>query len=120
MEENHNCFGRANTYYSKNGDICLSMVELMVTDFLIDNNINYCKEELYKDVFDIQDFGTKRMDWRLIDNTVIEYFGMMNNKEYKEAALEKINLCKKYNINLIELYPENIKDLKDILKKHIK
>ena len=120
MPENHRCFGKSNAYYSKNGDICLSIVELVITDFLIDNNIKYYKEELYRDVFNIQEFGTKRIDWRLNNNIVIEYFGMMNNEEYKKSALEKINLCKKYNINLIELYPENIKDLKNILEPYIK
>ena len=42
---------------------------------------------------------------------VIEFFGMMNKKEYKTKALKKISLCKKYNLKLIELYPEDLKNL---------
>lgn len=121
---NLSSFGRPVNYYSKNGDICLSMAEMIITDFFIDNNIDYIKDEAqYKIIFGYEEFGQKRMDWLIKHNEVayvVEYFGMLTNEDYKERMNSKLNLCKKYNIPLIELYPNNIKDLPQIFKNFIK
>lgn len=121
---NFSSFGRDTSYCSKNGDLCLSMAEMMITDFFIDNNIEYIKDELlYKNVFGYNEFGMKRIDWLIKDGDkgyVVEFFGMMTNSQYKQRAIQKIELCEKYNIPLIKIYPENIKDLPKIFEKFIK
>lgn len=120
-EENKNMFGRQGIFYSKNNDLCYSKAEVVITNFLIDNNIFYRKDEsYYKDIYGIEEFGTKRTDWILEDNASLEYFGFWGRFDYTEQAQSKIDLCKKYNIKLIPIFPENFKDLKKILKDYIK
>jgi hypothetical protein len=43
-------YGRAQIHYSKNNDKCFSKSELEITDFLIDNNIDYEKDKLYSTI----------------------------------------------------------------------
>lgn len=121
---NNNLFGKNSVHYSKNGDICLSWSELIITNFFIDNSIDYIKDELlYKDIFQCEEFGQKRIDWLIKDREngfVVEYFGMAPRWNYKEKMNKKIELCKKYNIPLIALYPEDIKRLPEIFKDFIK
>ena len=120
-QENKTMFGRQGIFYSKNNDICYSKTEVAITDFLIDNNIKYKKEEsLYKDIYHIEEFGTKRTDWILDDDISLEYFGFWGRTDYDKKVQEKIDLCKKYNIKLISIFPNNLKDLRDILKDYIK
>lgn len=122
MKQNIKTVGSNNGIcYSKNKDICMSKGELVITDFFIDNNIRYTKEEKkYKDVFGIEDFGTRKMDWLLEDGTVVEFFGLINYKNYNKKMQQKIELCKKYNIPLIEIYPKDILNLDKIFEKYIK
>jgi hypothetical protein len=73
----------AQIYYSKNGDICLSLQEKVITDLLIDNSIPFEKEVYYKDITDDIRCGMKRCDW-LIHDVIVEYFGMMEKPWYRE------------------------------------
>ena len=120
---NFSNFGREVIYFSKNGDSCLSIGEMIITDFFIDNNIQYEKDEKqYKEIFGYEEFGQKRIDWLIKKEDkgfVVEYFGLIGFPQYEQKVLEKLNLCKKYNIPLIELYPKNIKDLPKIFKNFI-
>lgn len=93
-----------------NGDIILSKSELFITNYFIENNISYRKEVFYNEFIPFEECGLKKIDW-VVKDYVIEFFGMMNKKEYKTKALKKISLCKKYNLKLIELYPEDLKNL---------
>lgn len=92
-----------------NGDFKSSIPETTISNILIKNSISFVYDGFYKKYFNIDDFGNKRFDW-LIDNKVIEFFGMANKKEYQKKMDEKINLCKKYNIDLLCLYPKDIKE----------
>jgi len=105
--------------YSKNGDWCLSATEAKITNFLIDNNIKYRKNILYKNIIPIK--TNHRTDWILDDGTIVEYFGLSEKEKYKEKMNFKIELCKQYNLNLISIYQRNIKikDLKHIFEKYI-
>lgn len=120
-EINYAPFGREHALeYSKNGDECFSHAEKIITDFFIDNNIQYKKEGSYKEVFNVPDFGTKMFDWILQNNIVVEYFGFWENLKYQKGAQKKIELCEKYNISLIALYEQDLDKLKEIFNSLIK
>lgn len=106
------------TYLSKNKDICFSASEVIISDFLYDNNIKYRKEVFYKEVsFDTQ-FKNYQMDWLLFDGTIVEFFGL-RNKEYIERMNKKIELCYKNDLSLISLYDKDIKKLNKIFEKYL-
>jgi hypothetical protein len=44
----------------------------------------------------------------LVGKTFIEYFGLMHKNSYKEKSNLKRQLAQKYQINLIELYSEDL------------
>lgn len=118
---NYKVFGRDGLSKSINGDLCFSKAEKIITDFFITNNIPYSKkEESYKDVFKIEEFKTRRMDWLIYEKIPVEYFGCMGNYAYADKANKKIELCKKYNLPLIDIYPETLENLKEIFKEYIK
>ena len=53
----------------------------------------------------------------------IEYWGVQSDeaecKKYKKRKKEKIALCKKHALNLIEIDDKNIKNLEDFLQKEL-
>ena len=100
------CFGNREFYhgYAKDGQtICLSNAELIITDFLIDNNIKFEKEKTYSEIFN-QDLGKIRCDWYLTDHDVIvEYFGFPEKEDYSKNMIRKENICNNNNKELIAL-----------------
>lgn len=90
----------------KNNNLCFSLPELHISNFLIDHKYHFEKEVCYNKVIPGKECGKRRFDW-FINNCAIEYFGLMHLKEYAKEALFKIELCKKNNIPLLELYPQD-------------
>ena len=107
------------TYLSKNGDLCLSGAEKKITDFLIDNNISFLKEVPYYKIVNDESCGKMVSDWVLGDGTVVEYFGMDRHKEYAEKMKRKIELCKRNNVVLIEIFDKELNNLKKIFEYYI-
>jgi len=98
-------------YFTKNGVKCLSYDEYIITSWLENNNICFQKEIYYKDILPNENTN-RRIDWIIFNNNkihYIEYFGMMNNEKYKQRALKKIEDFKKNNMELIEIYPGDMK-----------
>lgn len=95
------------------GHLCLSLPEKEIDDFLYSNDIPHDKEVYYP--------GCKmRADWEILGTkkrTLVEYFGLMNNKDYAEKTEKKIKLAAENNIELIEIYPES--DWKVFLSRFI-
>lgn len=95
---------------TKNGIKVRSWYELKIAQVLESYNILYKNEIMYKDV--IPNFKKKyRFDFRVIyDNKLfyIELFGIQGNDLYEKRKQEKIQLCKKHNIPLIQLYQSDI------------
>ena len=87
---------------ANDGDLCLSIAEKEIDDFLYSMNIEHRKEIYYP--------GKKwRCDWELLNfnrQIFVEYFGLMSNPDYAKRAREKRKLAKKIGITLIELFPE--------------
>lgn len=115
-EINFKLFGKDNLYLSENKDYCFSEGETLITNYFIKNNIPYVKDGYYKDYFKIQAFGKKRFDWLINNTTVVELFGLPEKEEYRKRMENKMQLCEKYNIPLIYLFPEDLKNLEKIFK----
>jgi predicted transcriptional regulator len=120
LDINVNLFGvLGSVQYSLNGDICFSKAEKVVTDFFIENDIEYKKEELYRDYTGIESNGFKRVDWIIGDNIFIEYFGLSDKDYYYQRMEEKRMICRDCNIILMELYRKDLKNLHNIFKDFI-
>lgn len=85
---------------AKDGHVCLSLGEKTIDDYLYSHGIHHEKEPRYPE-------GNFRGDFK-VGNTFIEYFGLTGNPDYDAKTKEKIRLCKKHNIILIALYPEDL------------
>jgi hypothetical protein len=86
---------------ANDGDLCFSIPEKEIDDYLYKNNIEHKKEVSYPD-------SNLRADWEIFgykSRIFIEYFGLMSKGRYRKKAKEKIKMAKKYNISLLELYP---------------
>jgi len=101
---------------AKDGHVCLSIGEKTIDDFLYTNGIVHKKEPYYPE-------GKYRADFE-VNGVFIEYFGLTGNSDYDTKTKLKQRLCKKYGIELISLFPNdlvsdsrlNVKILK-VLKK---
>lgn len=109
LDWNDNFNRYINIFYSLNGDTCYSSAELFITNFFIENNINYKKEFFYKDIINDERCGLKRCDWLINNNIICEYFGLMHLDNYKIKTKEKISICEDNNISMICLYPSDLK-----------
>jgi len=119
LELNYNIYGeKINVLYSKNNDICYSNGELLITNYMIDNNIEYEKEKLYKYVINDIQCGEKRTDWVVNNNIIVEYFGMPEKDFYRKKMNVKIKLCKNNNVLLIDIYEKDLSyNLKGVKEK---
>ena len=115
-EKNKGC---ASILYSKNKDICFSNSELIITNFLIDNGIEYQKEVLYSDYFLEDECNTKRVDWVLKDKTFVEFCGYPNDKGYMASIEIKKEICNKNNFEFMELYRKDLIHLKEKFSKYL-
>lgn len=113
-------FDRQRILKTRNGIKVRSVYELKLAQVLESYNISYENEIMYKDI--IPNFKRKyRFDFRVnIDGNLyyIELFGIEGNEKYEKRKQEKISLCKKHNIPLIQLYQADIysKTNKEIYK----
>jgi len=95
--------------------LCFSLIEKEIDDYLFLNNILHQKEIKYPN-------SDLRCDWEINYKNkkyFVEYFGLMNIKEYALKVEIKKKIALENNIILIELYPNmNWKCiLNDIFKK---
>ncbi|MFF3148479.1 homing endonuclease associated repeat-containing protein, partial [Streptomyces sp. NPDC057927] len=109
LQANASIFGRVYGTYDQDGNVCLSKSEKLIGDILIENNIKFEKEILYKNIIPDYDSKNIRCDWLIDNKVVVEFFGMMDRDDYKIRANAKIRLCEKNNIKLVKLYPEDIR-----------
>ena len=86
--------------FAKDGHICLSLGEKTVDDYLHAHGIHHEKEPRYPE-------GNYRGDFK-VGAAFIEYFGLTGNPEYDAKTQDKIRLCKKHNITLVEIYPQDL------------
>jgi len=121
LEVKHYLYGKKQTiYYSKNKDICCSIGELIITDFLVDNNITYIKDVEYNTLINDDRCRTKRFDWIINNNVPVEYFGLAGQKKYDIKTKNKLSICKDNDINLISIYQKDLANLNFIFSDHLK
>ena len=94
-------------YVDKAGNWCLSMSELRISNFLVENDISFKKEVYYHTVMPVSECHNKRFDWKVGDK-FIEFFGMTHYHNYDEKTEEKIKLCSKYGVDLLAIYPKDL------------
>lgn len=111
-------YNQTKTYLSKRNDICRSKSEQIITNFLIDNNIEYLMDKRYSTICKLGDFGRKRYDW-LIDNIVVEYFGLNRKKDYQKRMKDKIELCAINNLELIQVFDKDILKLETVFARFL-
>jgi len=106
-------------YLDNNGEICRSLVELNISNFLITNKVKYEKETYYTEILGFM--GRRRFDWKIyIGENIyyVEYFGLFykNPKrsidvEYLKNAKYKIKKLYQYGFadKCLFIFPSDIK-----------
>ena len=93
------------------GDICFSLPEREIDNWMFANGIKHRKEVKYPD-------SDLRCDWELLGfpkRVFVEYFGLMNRIAYADKARVKSELARRFGIVLIEVFPET--DWKGLLNQ---
>ena len=86
---------------AKDGDMCFSLVEREIDNWLYHNKIKHTKEVRYPN-------SDMRCDWEIKEDNqriFIEYFGLMNQKTYAEKASLKQKIAEENGIRLIKILP---------------
>jgi hypothetical protein len=94
---------------ARDGHICFSLGEKTIDDFLYQHGIKHEKEPPYPD-------SSLRADFRVGD-TLIEYFGLAGNPDYNARAEEKKRICKRHDIPLIAIYPQDLAGAQRLRRK---
>jgi Homing endonuclease associated repeat len=113
----------------KNGDICKSYAEMVITNLFIENNIKYIKEYRYENFIPTLKGSRYAMDWYLPEKDIcVEYFGIYRKDQLNKAgevgkycrkAIRKMELAKEYGLKLIDIYQEDLNEtyLQRLVKK---
>ncbi len=92
----------AKKFISRDGHKCDSFTEKVIDDLLSDNNIQHQRNFCYPNTKYTADFFIE-------PNIIIEFFGLAGvQKAYDKIIKNKKDLCKKLNLELIELYPAEV------------
>ena len=106
-EPNEQWFATARDLSAKDGHKCNSVSEIIIDDWLFDNNIPHVREYLYPE-------GRYSCDF-IVNDIFIEFFGLVNAPDvapnYRKIMQKKREICRKYNIRLIELYENDLYSL---------
>lgn len=94
---------------AKDGDMCFSLAERDIDDWLFKNKIKHTKEVKYPG-------SDMRCDWEIFvdgKRIFIEYFGLMNQKTYAAKAELKKQIAEANQIQLVGILPHD--DWEDVL-----
>jgi hypothetical protein len=87
------------------GHLCDSISELLIDNWLYENNIQHERNANYPGTHHRADWETTSKNQKIF----IEYFGLANDSpRYDRTIKEKKELCRKHKIKLIEIYPQNL------------
>jgi hypothetical protein len=86
--------------------------EKTIDDILYFLKIEHTKEPQYPE-------SSYRADFK-VKETLIEYFGLSGNSDYDNKTKEKKNICNKFDINLISIYPKDLLNVQRLKEKLIK
>ncbi len=95
---------------AQDGHVCHSLAEQQIDDWLFAQGLPHEREPSYPAHSTLNPTGRRRADWK-VQNTFIEYFGLIGDSKYEEKMEEKIFLARYCNIDLITIYPSDIENL---------
>ncbi|OIO46272.1 MAG: hypothetical protein AUJ31_02165 [Parcubacteria group bacterium CG1_02_39_15] len=102
---------RVKDLFARDGHKCDSISEIIIDDWLFENNIPHTREYLYPE-------SRYRCDF-VVNNIFIEFFGLSDaftiDIGYGETMKRKKAICKRHNIPLIELYEKDLYNLNQTL-----
>lgn len=91
----------ADKCFANDGHICDSVAEKIIDDYLYERGINHLRNYLYPEGGYIADFK--------IGNKIVEYFGLAGeHRGYDKIRKVKQNIAKKFDLQLIEIYPQDL------------
>ncbi len=108
----------AKRYIATDGHECDSLTESVIDNFLFENGISHERNLKYPN-------SNKFTVDFVVGKYFIEYFGLaqQNISSYDRSARKKKEICKQFNISLIEIYPwhvSNIRRMKELLLGKLK
>jgi hypothetical protein len=98
------------------GHLCLSMGERAICEFLTKRAIDHSKEPMYPSDEKLNPNGLLRADFK-VGPILIEFAGMMADKEYAERMNIKSKLAKKYKIPWVKVESSQLEDLDLMLQE---
>lgn len=90
------------TYETKDGNYVRSSGERKIVNWFVRRNIDYNYEPNI-DISPVPDFK--------VQGSIIEYWGMVANEEYRERMADKIDKYNEAGIEVVDLYPSDLDDL---------
>jgi len=97
------------------GHLCLSMGERAICEYLTRKGISHSKEPMYPIDKNLNPNGLLRGDF-LVGSIIIEFAGMMSNKEYAEKMKQKSKLAKSKGIPWVKVEGSQLEDLNLMLE----
>jgi hypothetical protein len=101
--------------FAEDGHPCRSLGERAIDDWLHRAGFEHQVEPLWPRHHEYNPNGQKRADWQVGD-LLIEYAGMMKDKEYSAKIASKRALAKATEIPLLVLVPEDLYHLDTVLR----
>jgi len=95
---------------AQDGHTCHSLDEQRIDDWLTTHHLDHEREPIYPSHPSLNPKGKRRADWKVQD-TFIEYFGLIGDQDYEKKMDEKIFLAQQFKINLIAVYPSDLANL---------
>lgn len=93
------------------GHLCDSISEAIIDNWLHRNGIKHERDAFYPS-------GKYKTDWVLKNGTFVEYFGLAaDSPRYDRDVKVKKEICRKYGIKLVAIYPEDLYPTLNLDKK---
>jgi len=107
------------TFKAKDGDLLRSSYEARIDDWFCDNGIWHEVEQQlpFTDLY--CDWFIPKKD-KFTHDIYVEYWGLMGKKWYEEGRNAKEKLYKKHKLTLLNIEPEDMKALGDVLERKLR
>lgn len=100
---------------ARDGHPCRSLLELAIDDYLDSAGIAHELEPEWPWHPTLNPSGRRKADWRLLDGTLIEAAGMMDDDSYAAKMAQKVELASELGIRLVVITPTELPNLPDVL-----
>jgi hypothetical protein len=104
---------------ARDGHPCRSLLELAVDDYLDAAGLAHELEPAWPWHARLNPSGRRRADWRLVDGTLIEAAGLMDDASYATKMAEKMELASTLGIRLVVITPEDLPHLPDLIAAEV-